>query len=64
MHPGAIGILVHSFSPETGRLHSDVGKTRAANIRLESAVVFDLESVAYWPFMIHVIGHFLARVRA
>ncbi|KAL6130656.1 hypothetical protein ACLB2K_069035 [Fragaria x ananassa] len=52
---GVLGILAHSFSPETGRLHLDVAETWAVDFRLEkSPVAVDLESVAT-----HEIGHLL-----
>lgn len=52
---GVLGILAHSFSPESGRLHLDVAETWAVDFGLEkSAVAVDLESVAT-----HEIGHLL-----
>ncbi|XP_062000673.1 metalloendoproteinase 4-MMP [Rosa rugosa] len=52
---GVLGILAHSFSPETGRLHLDAVETWAVDFRSEkSAVAVDLESVAT-----HEIGHLL-----
>ncbi|XP_028798899.1 metalloendoproteinase 4-MMP [Neltuma alba] len=52
---GVLGVLAHSFSPESGRLHLDAAETWAVNFRLEkSPVAVDLESVAT-----HEIGHLL-----
>ncbi|XP_010524412.1 PREDICTED: metalloendoproteinase 4-MMP [Tarenaya hassleriana] len=52
---GVLGVLAHSFSPESGRLHLDVAETWAVDFRAEkSAVAVDLESVA-----VHEIGHVL-----
>ncbi|XP_054782160.1 metalloendoproteinase 4-MMP [Prosopis cineraria] len=52
---GVLGVLAHSFSPESGRLHLDAAETWAVNFRSEkSPVAVDLESVAT-----HEIGHLL-----
>lgn len=52
---GVLGVLAHSFSPESGRLHLDAAETWAVDFREEtSAVAVDLESVAT-----HEIGHLL-----
>ncbi|KAI9110929.1 hypothetical protein K1719_018049 [Acacia pycnantha] len=52
---GILGVLAHSFSPESGRLHLDAAETWAVNFRSEkSPVAVDLESVAT-----HEIGHLL-----
>jgi matrix metalloproteinase-20 (enamelysin) len=52
---GVLGILAHSFSPESGRFHLDAAETWAVDFRKEkSAVAIDLESVAT-----HEIGHLL-----
>ena len=52
---GALGVLAHSFSPESGRLHLDAAETWAVDFREEkSPAAIDLESVAT-----HEIGHVL-----
>ncbi|CAL9006688.1 unnamed protein product, partial [Prunus brigantina] len=52
---GVLGILAHSFSPESGRLHLDAAETWAVDFGMEkSPVAVDLESVAT-----HEIGHLL-----
>ncbi|MBA0703268.1 hypothetical protein Goari_022290, partial [Gossypium aridum] len=52
---GVLGILAHSFSPESGRFHLDAAETWAVDFGVEkSTVAVDLESVA-----IHEIGHLL-----
>ncbi|XP_050236226.1 metalloendoproteinase 4-MMP [Mercurialis annua] len=52
---GILGVLAHSFSPETGKLHLDAAETWAIEFKKEkSKVAIDLESVA-----VHEIGHLL-----
>ncbi|XP_050282261.1 metalloendoproteinase 4-MMP-like [Quercus robur] len=52
---GVLGILAHSFSPESGRFHLDAAETWAVDFEKEkSNVAMDLESVAT-----HEIGHLL-----
>ncbi|KAK6920342.1 Peptidase M10, metallopeptidase [Dillenia turbinata] len=52
---GALGVLAHAFSPESGRLHLDAAETWAVDFGQEmSKVAVDLESVAT-----HEIGHVL-----
>ncbi|XP_030518668.2 metalloendoproteinase 4-MMP [Rhodamnia argentea] len=52
---GVLGILAHSFSPESGRLHLDAAERWAVDFGSEqSKVAVDLESVA-----VHEIGHLL-----
>ncbi|XVF33562.1 hypothetical protein REPUB_Repub17cG0179100 [Reevesia pubescens] len=52
---GVLGILAHSFSPESGKLHLDAAETWAVDFAVEkSKVAIDLESVA-----VHEIGHLL-----
>ncbi|KAA8520470.1 hypothetical protein F0562_014726 [Nyssa sinensis] len=52
---GVLGVLAHSFSPETGRFHLDAAETWAIDFQSEkSKVAVDLESVAT-----HEIGHLL-----
>ncbi|KAJ7950872.1 metalloendoproteinase 1-MMP-like [Quillaja saponaria] len=52
---GVLGVLAHSFSPESGRLHLDEAETWAVDFEKEkSEVAVDLESVAT-----HEIGHLL-----
>lgn len=52
---GVLGILAHSFSPESGKLHLDAAERWAVDfISEESKVAVDLESVA-----VHEIGHLL-----
>ncbi|KAE8697518.1 putative Squamosa promoter-binding-like protein 10 [Hibiscus syriacus] len=52
---GVLGILAHSFSPESGKLHLDAAETWAVDFGVEqSDVAVDLESVA-----LHEIGHLL-----
>ncbi|XVF73475.1 hypothetical protein PTKIN_Ptkin12aG0204000 [Pterospermum kingtungense] len=52
---GVLGILAHSFSPESGRFHLDAAETWAVDFGVEkSKVAVDLESVA-----VHEIGHLL-----
>lgn len=52
---GVLGVLAHSFSPESGRFHLDASETWAVEFEIEkSKVAIDLESVA-----IHEIGHLL-----
>ncbi|KAB2604796.1 hypothetical protein D8674_037918 [Pyrus ussuriensis x Pyrus communis] len=52
---GVLGILAHSFSPMSGRLHLDAAERWAVDFRKEkSMVAVDLESVA-----VHEIGHLL-----
>ncbi|KAK8711164.1 hypothetical protein V6N13_146457 [Hibiscus sabdariffa] len=52
---GVLGILAHSFSPESGKLHLDAAETWAVDFGVEkSDVAVDLESVA-----VHEIGHLL-----
>ncbi|KAM1175355.1 hypothetical protein ACFX2I_027762 [Malus domestica] len=52
---GVLGILAHSFSPVSGRLHLDAAERWAVDFRKEkSMVAVDLESVA-----VHEIGHLL-----
>lgn len=52
---GVLGVLAHSFSPESGRLHLDAAETWAVDFTEEkSPVAVDLESVA-----VHEIGHLL-----
>ncbi|KAI4354771.1 hypothetical protein L6164_003610 [Bauhinia variegata] len=52
---GVLGVLAHSFSPESGRLHLDAAETWAVDFGSEkSDVAVDLESVAT-----HEIGHLL-----
>ncbi|XVF79823.1 hypothetical protein PTKIN_Ptkin15bG0020600 [Pterospermum kingtungense] len=52
---GVLGILAHSFSPESGKLHLDAAETWAVDFEVEkSEVAIDLESVA-----VHEIGHLL-----
>lgn len=52
---GVLGILAHSFSPESGRFHLDAAETWAVDFETEkSKVAIDLESVA-----VHEIGHLL-----
>lgn len=52
---GVLGVLAHSFTPESGRLHLDEAETWAVDFEKEkSSVAVDLESVA-----IHEIGHVL-----
>ncbi|CAN1849409.1 Metalloendoproteinase 4-MMP [Linum perenne] len=52
---GVLGVLAHSFSPESGRLHLDAAERWALDFGVEkSKVAVDLESVA-----VHEIGHVL-----
>ncbi|OMO69525.1 Peptidase M10, metallopeptidase [Corchorus capsularis] len=52
---GVLGILAHSFSPESGKFHLDAAETWAVDFEVEkSSVAVDLESVA-----VHEIGHLL-----
>ncbi|KAJ0113395.1 hypothetical protein Patl1_00167 [Pistacia atlantica] len=52
---GVLGVLAHSFSPESGKFHLDAAETWAIDFEMEkSPVAVDLESVA-----IHEIGHLL-----
>ncbi|KAF1877344.1 hypothetical protein Lal_00038260 [Lupinus albus] len=52
---GVLGVLAHSFSPESGRLHLDAAETWAVDFGVtKSKVAVDLESVAT-----HEIGHIL-----
>ncbi|KAK7277095.1 hypothetical protein RIF29_18245 [Crotalaria pallida] len=52
---GVLGVLAHSFSPESGRLHLDAAETWAVDFGVtKSEVAVDLESVAT-----HEIGHLL-----
>ncbi|XVF22831.1 hypothetical protein REPUB_Repub12eG0204900 [Reevesia pubescens] len=52
---GVLGILAHSFSPESGKLHLDAAETWAIDFGVgKSKVAIDLESVA-----VHEIGHLL-----
>ncbi|KAL5571627.1 hypothetical protein UlMin_021224 [Ulmus minor] len=52
---GVLGVLAHSFSPESGRFHLDAAETWAVDLDKEkSTVAIDLESVAT-----HEIGHLL-----
>ncbi|MED6130915.1 hypothetical protein PIB30_005204 [Stylosanthes scabra] len=52
---GVLGVLAHSFSPESGRLHLDAAETWAVDFGESwSEVAVDLESVAT-----HEIGHVL-----
>ncbi|KAF5744286.1 metalloendoproteinase 1 [Tripterygium wilfordii] len=52
---GVLGVLAHSFSPESGKFHLDADETWAIDFRMEkSKVAVDLESVA-----VHEIGHLL-----
>ncbi|CAI0393755.1 unnamed protein product [Linum tenue] len=52
---GVLGVLAHSFSPESGRFHLDAAERWAVDFRAEkSKVAVDLESVA-----VHEIGHVL-----
>ncbi|KAF2303518.1 hypothetical protein GH714_018931 [Hevea brasiliensis] len=52
---GILGVLAHSFSPESGKFHLDAAETWAVELGMEkSEVAVDLESVA-----IHEIGHLL-----
>ncbi|KAL3537019.1 hypothetical protein ACH5RR_000385 [Cinchona calisaya] len=52
---GVLGILAHSFLPESGRFHLDAAETWAVDFEVEkSKVAIDLESVAT-----HEIGHLL-----
>ncbi|XP_022769660.1 metalloendoproteinase 4-MMP-like [Durio zibethinus] len=52
---GVLGILAHSFSPESGKFHLDAAETWAIDFGVEkSKVAIDLESVA-----VHEIGHLL-----
>ncbi|KAH8488380.1 hypothetical protein H0E87_024158 [Populus deltoides] len=52
---GVLGVLAHSFSPESGRFHLDARETWAIDFDLEkSKVAVHLESVA-----VHEIGHLL-----
>ncbi|XP_019463185.1 PREDICTED: metalloendoproteinase 4-MMP-like [Lupinus angustifolius] len=52
---GVLGVLAHSFSPESGRLHLDAAETWAVDFGVtKSEMAVDLESVAT-----HEIGHIL-----
>ncbi|KAM7274915.1 hypothetical protein ACFE04_016781 [Oxalis oulophora] len=52
---GVLGVLAHSFSPESGRFHLDADETWAVDFKIEkSPNAVDLESVA-----MHEIGHLL-----
>ncbi|KAI3756527.1 hypothetical protein L1987_56348 [Smallanthus sonchifolius] len=52
---GVLGVLAHSFSPESGKLHFDKVETWAVDFNISgSDVAIDLESVAT-----HEIGHIL-----
>lgn len=52
---GVLGVLAHSFSPESGKFHLDGDETWAVDFESEkSKVAVDLESVA-----VHEIGHLL-----
>ncbi|WCJ22947.1 Metalloendoproteinase 1-MMP [Euphorbia peplus] len=52
---GVLGVLAHSFSPESGKLHLDGDETWAVDFDIvKSKVAVDLESVA-----VHEIGHLL-----
>lgn len=52
---GVLGVLAHSFSPESGKFHLDAAETWAVDFGSEkSPVAVDLESVA-----VHEIGHLL-----
>ncbi|XP_065859515.1 metalloendoproteinase 4-MMP [Euphorbia lathyris] len=52
---GVLGVLAHSFSPESGKFHLDGDETWAVDFEIEkSKVAVDLESVA-----VHEIGHLL-----
>lgn len=52
---GVLGILAHSFAPESGKLHLDASERWSVNLDSElSKVAVDLESV-----VMHEIGHVL-----
>lgn len=52
---GVLGVLAHSFSPESGKFHLDAAEKWAVDFETEkSPVAVDLESVA-----VHEIGHLL-----
>lgn len=52
---GVLGVLAHSFSPESGKFHLDAAERWAVDFELEkSKVAVHLESVA-----VHEIGHLL-----